>query len=180
MPENTATVEQRIRAIEDRLAIYNLLATHPLTADTGMRHVVDEFYAPSVAVDRGVGDESVHDRDAMADVLSRDAHQVAVDAGLAHFGNLPYVRVDGDAAVAVSYIALVTPDDAGEQQELSNHGMSKGYRIHRVAVNQWTMERTGGQWRVTARVVRMVGDGAAEVLRSFVREHVEAPSGDEV
>jgi hypothetical protein len=29
------TLEQRLRAIEDRLEIYNLIATHPPSADTG-------------------------------------------------------------------------------------------------------------------------------------------------
>ena len=32
---SASTLEDRVRAIEDRLEIYNLIASHPPSADTG-------------------------------------------------------------------------------------------------------------------------------------------------
>ncbi|TRW89111.1 nuclear transport factor 2 family protein [Mycolicibacterium sp. 018/SC-01/001] len=165
------SMEERLRSIEDRLEIYNVIATHPLTGDTGERAIVDAFYADDVVVDRGNGDEP-HDRDAMAEVLGRAEHRAAIAAGLAHFGNLPLVDLEGDTATAISYIALLTPDTDGHIRHLANHGDSRGYRVHRVGVNVWSLKRTGAGWRVAARTVRMVGDGAHELLSEAGRRHL--------
>lgn len=96
------STEARLQAVEDRLAIYNLLAMHPLTGDTGERLLVDALYADDVVIDRGDGAAHAHDRDAMAEVLGCDEHRAAIDAGLAHFGNMPVVDVDGDTATTLS------------------------------------------------------------------------------
>ena len=135
------------------------------------RALVDIFYAEDVVVDRGNGDEP-HDRDAMAEVLGRAEHREAIAGGLAHFGNLPLVDLDGDTATAISYIALLTPDSHGNIRHLANHGDSQGYRIHRVGVNVWSLQRTDAGWRVTARRVRMVGDGAYELLSEAALRHL--------
>ena len=37
-------LEHRLRAIEDRLAIYNLIASHPPSADTGARAHAEAVY----------------------------------------------------------------------------------------------------------------------------------------
>jgi len=36
----TRTLEERLRAIEDRLEIYNLIASHPPSADTGADYFI--------------------------------------------------------------------------------------------------------------------------------------------
>ncbi|WP_123028752.1 nuclear transport factor 2 family protein [Mycolicibacterium stellerae] len=172
----SSSIEERIRLIEDRLEIYNLIATHPLTGDTGDRALVDVFYAEDVVVDRGNGGEA-HDRNAMAEVLGRAEHRKAIDVGLAHFGNLPLVDLDGDKATAVSYIALMTPDSHGEIQHLANHGDSQGYRVHRVGVNVWSLQRADVGWRVVARTVRMVGNGAFELLCEAGKRHLAIDEG---
>ncbi|WP_198548933.1 hypothetical protein [Streptomyces sp. PRh5] len=41
----------------------------------------------------------------MVDFVESDAHRTAIAGGLAHFGSLPLVELDGDTAVATSYIA---------------------------------------------------------------------------
>jgi hypothetical protein len=38
-------MEHRIRAIEDRLTIYNLIASHPPSADTGAAAYAESVYA---------------------------------------------------------------------------------------------------------------------------------------
>ena len=48
---DAATLEQRVRLIEDRLKIYNLIASHPPSADTGAG-----VYTASVWIEHGVFD----------------------------------------------------------------------------------------------------------------------------
>ena len=47
------TLEQRIRAIEDRLEIYNLIAGHPPSADTGADYYAEAVYTEDGVFDRG-------------------------------------------------------------------------------------------------------------------------------
>ena len=44
MENEELTFEQRIRAIEDRLEIYNLMAAHPPSADTGAAHYAEGVF----------------------------------------------------------------------------------------------------------------------------------------
>ena len=56
MPERT--LEQRVREIEDRLEIYNLIASHPPSADTGARDHVQTpgpRTAPLIAAPNSAG-----------------------------------------------------------------------------------------------------------------------------
>jgi hypothetical protein len=39
-----STLEHRLRAIEDRLDIYNLIASHPPSADTGAQAYAEAVY----------------------------------------------------------------------------------------------------------------------------------------
>ena len=47
----TRTLEERLRAIEDRLEIYNLIASHPPSADTGADYFIRAIYAEDGAID---------------------------------------------------------------------------------------------------------------------------------
>jgi hypothetical protein len=158
----TADLDARIRYIEDRLAIYNLIATHPLSADTGSETYINAIYAEDATFDRGEGLPGASGRTGMLDMVSSDRHRSAIAGGLAHLGNLPYVHIDGDAAVGMSYIALISPDAGGTAQELPNHGVSTGFRIHRVVANRWEFERVDGRWRIKRRTaLPMDGTGPA-------------------
>jgi len=159
---NTGSLEDRLRTIEDRLAIYNVLAAHPMSADLGERAFVESLYTSDFIFDRGAGLHGAGSRDEMVELVENDAHRAAIAGGLAHFASLPLVELDGDAAVATSYLAFLTPDPEGEQRELPNHGTSTGFRIHRVVANRWTLVRDGGRWAVTSRtVLPMDGSGPA-------------------
>src|SRR5215471_3765149 len=97
MPKDR-TLEDRIRAIEDRLEIYNLIASHPPSADTGGRdHIAASWVADGV-FDRGEDLSSPRGRDTIADHVLSPAHQAAIAGGIAHFTSLPHVAIDGDAA----------------------------------------------------------------------------------
>ena len=59
------TSEDRLRAIEDRLEIYNLIASHPPTADTGAGGHARTMYAEDAIVDLG-GPKTATGSDAIA------------------------------------------------------------------------------------------------------------------
>ena len=165
--DDTQSLEDRLRAIEDRLAIYNLLAAHPLSADTGEADFIDSIYMQDFVFDRGAGLSGARSRDNMVALVESDAHHTAIAGGLAHFGNLPLVELRGDTAVATSYLALITPDENGEERELANHGTSTGFRVHRVVANRWSLVREDSRWSIASRtVLPMDGTGPAlDMLR---------------
>src|SRR5271170_3455620 len=133
--QQQSTLEQRIRAIEDRLEIYNLIASHPPSADTGAAAWAEAVYTEDGVFDRGPGLSGATGNEALGALLQSDAHRAAIAGGLAHFTGLPYVALDGDKAVVISYLQILTPNKTGEAIEVSNHGASRGYHIHRVVTN---------------------------------------------
>jgi hypothetical protein len=166
--QKNSTLEQRIRAIEDRLEIYNLIASHPPSADTGADYYAEATYAEDGEFDRGPGLTSAKGNKALAAMLKSEAHQAAIAGGIAHFTGLPYVELDGDRAVVTSYLQILTPRKTGDTVDVPNHGSSRGYHIHRVVTNRWEMIRTAEGWKVKRRSLRLV-DGS-EPSREILRE----------
>lgn len=171
----TRTLEDRIRLIEDRLAIYNLVASHPPSADTGADYYTRAVYAEGGTLDLGRGDPVVGG-ETIAAITQRPEHQAAIAGGLAHIVGLPHVEIDGDEAVATSYLQILMPDPNGKPVELPNHGTSNGFRVHRVSANRWEFTRTRGGWKVKRRTLRTL-DGtepAREVLRGALKRFAAA------
>jgi hypothetical protein len=172
MSERQNGLEQRIRAIEDRLEIYNLIASHPPSADTGDPAWAEAAYTEDGVFDRGPGLVGATGNKALGALLQSDGHQAAIAGGLAHFAGLPYVQIDGDEAVVISYLQILTPRKSGEAIEVPNHGASRGYHIHRVVTNRWELKRTKSGWRIKRRTIRLV-DGT-EPSREVLRGALEA------
>ena len=163
---NDASLDARLRDIEDRLEIYNLIASHPPSADTGADYYTRVVYTEDGSFDRGEGLDSAVGNESIAAMTQTPGHQRAIQGGLAHFAGLPHIAIDGDRASVTSYLLLLHPDPAGESRELPNHGSSTGFRIHRVAANRWTLARTPDGWRIESRKLRPL-DGsqpAREIL----------------
>ena len=133
------SLEDRIRAVEDRLEIYNLIAGHPPSADTGGGAYAEAVYTEDGIFDRGPGLAGAAGNKALGALLKSDAHQAAIAGGLAHFTGLPHITLNGDAAVVISYLQILTPKKSGEPVEVPNHGASRGYHIHRVVTNRWDL-----------------------------------------
>jgi hypothetical protein len=121
-----STLEHRLRAIEDRLDIYNLIASHPPSADTGAAAYAEAVYTDDGVFDRGPGLTSTTGNKAMAALLTSPGHQAAIAGGLAHFTGLPHVTIEGDDAVVISYLQILTPKKTGEEVEVPNHGRTAG------------------------------------------------------
>jgi hypothetical protein len=161
------TLERRIRAIEDRLAIYNLIAGHPPSADTGADYYAEAVYAEDGTFDRGTNLSGAVGNKAIAAMLRSEGHQAAIAGGLAHFTGLPYIELDGDQAIVTSYLQILTPRQSGEAIEVPNHGVSRGYHIHRVVTSRWELQRTAAGWKIKRRTIRLVdgSEPSRDVLR---------------
>jgi hypothetical protein len=167
-PPDNRTLEDRLRAVEDTLAIYHLIASHPPAADTG----TDGYYRNAFMSDGVIdlGTKTATGNEAIGAVVRTPEHQAAIAAGLCHFAGLPRVELHGDSAVAISYLQVLTPDREAKPVELSGHGQSSGYRIHRLGANRWDLKRTKDGWKVARRAYRMLdgSDDAPKMLRQAV------------
>ncbi|MFZ3354821.1 MAG: nuclear transport factor 2 family protein [Xanthobacteraceae bacterium] len=165
--EENRSLESRIRAIEDRLEIYNLIAGHPPSADTGADYYAEAVYAEDGEFDRGAGLTGGVGNKAIAAVLKSPGHKAAINGGLAHFTGLPHITINGDDAVVISYLQILTPNKSGEAIEVPNHGASRGYHIHRVVTNRWELRRTASGWKIKRRSIRLVdgSEPSREILR---------------
>lgn len=102
-------LEDRLRAVEDTLAIYHLIASHPPAADTGTDSYYRDAFTDGGEVDPG-GAKGARGKAAIAAIVKTPEHQAAIAGGLCHFAGLPRVEINGDTAVATSYLQIITPD----------------------------------------------------------------------
>src|ERR1700727_3551977 len=173
MVDQQRSLDQRLRAIEDRLEIYNLIASHPPSADTGAAAYAEAVYAEDGVFDRGPGLSGATGNKAIAASLKSEGHQAAIAGGLAHFTGLPHIALDGDNAIVTSYLQILAPHKSGEPIEVPNHGSSRGYHIHRVVSNRWEFARTAAGWKIKRRTIRLVdrSEPSREILRGALEEY---------
>ena len=162
------SLEERLRAIEDLLEIYNLIASHPPSADTGGSEHISASWVEDGVFDRG--EPQTRGRPAIAGQVLSDAHQAAIAGGLAHFTGLPHVAISGDTAVVTSYLQIVVPQREGDPVEVPNHGRSRGFRIHRMTANRWELVRTAQGWKIKHRRLRQLdgSEPARDILRKAI------------
>jgi hypothetical protein len=160
------SVEDRIREIEDRLAIYNLIASHPPAADTGSGAYTTNSFTEDGVIDLG-GSKTATGNKVIGQNQGSPGHKAAIAGGLAHFAGLPRVDVDGDTAIATSYLQILTPHPTADPVEVPNHGSSRGFRVHRVGANRWELVRTRDGWKIKRRTLRTLdgSEPALELLR---------------
>ncbi|HEY2757508.1 MAG TPA: nuclear transport factor 2 family protein [Pseudolabrys sp.] len=82
------------------------------------------------------------------------------------------MTINGDTAIAISYLQIITPHKDAPQTEVSGHGTSTGFRIHRVGANRWELARTQDGWKVTRRTLRPLdgSEDARDLLRRAVSD----------
>src|SRR3981189_2836292 len=170
--ESRATVSDRIRAIEDRLEIYNLIAGHPPSADTGADYYAEAGYAEEGVLDRREDLKGAAGGKKIAAMLQSPGHQAAIAGGLAHFAGLPHIALNGDMATVTPHLQLIHPHPTAEEIELVNHGTSRGYRIHRVVATRWELVRTDEGWGIKRRTLRPL-DGS-EPARALLKRALES------
>jgi len=163
------SLEDRVRAIEDKLAIFHLIASHPPAADTGTDRYYREAFVADGEMDLG-GGKGARGNDTIGALVKTPEHEAAIAGGLCHFAGLPSVEIKGDSAVALSYLQIITPDRQAAPREVSGHGSTTGFRIHRVGANRWELKRSKDGWKVVRRTLRPLDgtDDARALLRKAI------------
>lgn len=150
--ERLAQLESRLRALEDRLEICDLIASYGPLVDAG-----DAAATAALWTDEGVYDVDTgryEGAEGIAAMVESEGHQWLLDRGCAHITTPPHVRLEGDAAVAVCHSQLVVRRKDGS-----------GFDVLRATAHRWELVRTGQGWRVERRTSRLLnGDERARAL----------------
>jgi len=148
MTNTTKSVEDRLRALEDRQAIYQVICGYGYAVDgvnaaaVGSCYVDDGIYA--------VGDVGAFQGREQIEAITRDpGHLGYVAAGCAHISTLPYVVIEGDRAVATCHTMV------------HMHG-ENGFFIGRLSASRIQLARQDdGGWKIVHRQNYML-DGNPE------------------
>lgn len=132
------SVERRLQALEDRLAIQQVVCGYGYAVDGLNAAAVGSFY-----VDDGVyavGDIGRMEGRETIEAITRDpGHLGYVAAGCAHISTVPYVVLDGDHAVATCHTMV------------NMHG-ENGFYIGRMSASRIELARqVNGEWKIVFR-----------------------------
>ena len=155
------SLEERLRAIEDRLEIYDIIASHPPSADTGGdAHIAESWVEDGVCLDRA--DPPTRGRKAIADQVLSPGHQAAIARGLAHFTSLPRVAISGDHAVVTSYLQIVVPQTQGDAVECQTMAAPGAFAstASRPTAGSWCVPRGAGSQAADTAAIGSVGASA--------------------
>jgi ketosteroid isomerase-like protein len=132
------STDQRLQALEDRLAIQQVVCGYGYAVDGLNAQAVGSFY-----VDNGVyavGDIGRIEGRETIEAITRDpGHLAYVAAGCAHISTSPYIVLDGDHAVATCHTMV------------NMHG-ENGFFIGRLSASRIELARqTDGKWKIVFR-----------------------------
>jgi hypothetical protein len=140
-------LERRLRALEDREAIRELIARYAYEVDCGEPPDWASVFSDDIEMEAG----KLGTSRGLAEIerrFTRAEHLDAIREGSQHaYSNVVVdLEVDGDHATAWGY-ACVHTRRGGE------------WRIYTLGVNRWRLRREGGAWRFVERQRREVGEG---------------------
>lgn len=144
-------LESRLRAVEDRLQIIDLIAGYGPAVDSGDEGAVDHMWTEGGEYTFGAGgpDETTLTGSQVGALVDLPGHREYMVRGCGHVLTTPRVRIDGDEAVAVNHSLLVLHD-------------GQRWVLERASSNRWELERIEGRWRVRRRANALLdGDPAA-------------------
>ncbi|WP_343287324.1 nuclear transport factor 2 family protein [Gordonia sp. SID5947] len=148
--DRLAALEARVRRLEDREEIAQLIASYGPLVDDGDAENVARLWEEQGTYD--VDGLSMTGRADIATMVRSRPHQGLIAEGCAHLLGPVHVRVDGDSAVAVCHSLLVRHREAG-------------FVVHRATANHFTLDRTVGGWKIGRRTSRVLdGQESAHLL----------------
>ncbi len=161
MEQRLAALESELRAVRDRLDIYQLTAAYGPAVDAGDSKTVSELWTVDGEYDWGRGKAAApgqgmvqgtaggaKSRAEIADMVDGSFHRGLINAGAAHILSLPHVLVQGDTAVSTCYSCLFRHE-------------GDGFRAFRVTSSHFHWVRGPDGWKVKRRLNRLL-DGSAE------------------
>lgn len=144
-------LERRLLAVEDQLAIMQLIAAYGPAVDTGDANAAAALWSEDGTYDVA-GMPPFEGAAAVGALVELPEHEEYLRRGCAHVLSLPRISVDGDTATAVCYSRLYVRD-------------GPAWAAARVSANRWKLERSPDGWRVRSRENRTLdGDAMASGL----------------
>lgn len=144
-------LEARVRALEDRLEIIDIIAAYGPAVDSGDGASVAQMWAEDGEYTFGAGGAGTTTLTGpdVGELVDLPGHRGYMTRGCGHVLTTPRVNVDGDEAVAVNHSLLVLHD-------------GQRWVLERASSNRWELERIEGRWRVRRRINALLdGDPAA-------------------
>ena len=146
-------ISARLRLVEDRLEIVQIIMSHPLAIDAGDADFWMNLWTEDSLMDRRAPDPEKHSGDyggvygkkTMREEMQSPELEALRQAGLVHFSSVPSIHVEGDSAIATNYMQLIAQE-------------GNSYRIRRVTISRWEFRREKSGWQIAKRTVRPVGD----------------------
>jgi hypothetical protein len=133
-----SAIEKRLQALEDQIAIYQIVCGYGYavdglnTAEVGALYAEDGVYAVADISDN-VG------REAIANITKWPQHVELVGNGCSHMSSLPHVVIDGDRASATCYTLLIRHAE-------------EGWGLFRCSASRLELSRKpGGGWEINHR-----------------------------
>lgn len=149
--------DERLRQLEDREAIRDLIARYGVLADAGNAAGVAALFTPDGEYDIG-GWGVVKGHDALRSVVDNPNHQFWMGRGVAHVLSPPTITLAGNHATARNHSVVFLKGEHG------------GWRAERVAANLWELARQpDGRWLIARRINRLLDGSTAAIalLASF-------------
>jgi ketosteroid isomerase-like protein len=150
--DRVAALEARVKLLEDKLAIQQLITAWGPAVDTGNSDAAASLFTEDCVLESDLS--YLVSPAAIAAMVLGEGHQALIRDGSAHIPATAIVDVDGDRATGVGYTRVYrhTPD---------------GYEVWRVSANTWEFRRTPDGWRVVRRNAQVIDDtGKANDLLS--------------
>lgn len=147
------TLAARLRALEGREAIRDLIASYGPLADTGDAAALAAlWHEDGVYAVGGMGESEGHA--AIAALIEGAVHQQLMANGCAHVLSPVTIDLDGDRATAQGYSCVFC-------------WTGEVWQAARVSANRWELARREGIWKVVRRDNALLnGDQAARALLS--------------
>ncbi len=139
--DRLAALEERVRLLEDQLAIQRIINSWGPAVDTGNSRAAASLFTDDCILESDLS--YLVSPAAIAAMVLGEGHQSLIHDGSAHIPASPIVNVEGDRATAIGYTRVYhhTPD---------------GYEVWRVSANHWELRRTPDGWRVARRTAQVI------------------------
>lgn len=148
------SLETRLRALEDKEAIRELIARYGPLADSGDSAGVAALWAGDGSYAVG-GMAEANGRAAIAGLIDGETHSQLMQDGCAHLLGPVAIELEGDVATARGHSIVFRQTYAG-------------FEVWRVSANRWELERGTEGWLVRRRVnAPLDGSEAARALLRF-------------
>jgi hypothetical protein len=156
-------LEARVRELEDRDALAQLVASYGPAVDSGEAAAAAALWSENGVFDVVPYFELVG-HDGIAGMVNDEGHQSLIHNGCGHVLTAPKLSVDGDHARGWNYAFNIRWDADADR-----------FWIARLSANEWEFRRDGAEWRVVRRTnINLDGD---ERPRELLRHSTESSGG---